>query len=143
MIDRSASNALGYVRLAERDRATLILLRDAARRSGADVSGWIITLHFYVLCVLVKAVGRTVGEDFQDHFRIRQWINTHDPMSPLAASYRNVEEWSRDARSEGRRFNAAEFARFRAWFEHVRDGVGDILTRAGVSPPSGLVPVEP
>ena len=88
----SSKDAIFYLNLVTRDEQALKLLVGAAR-SKRDVSDWVVTLHFYVLCIYVKATGRCFGQDFQDHYAIRNWINSEARLLPIAADYRTVEEW--------------------------------------------------
>lgn len=128
------SAILRYFELIERHHLCLRLLADAGRIHGktSETSGWIVTLHFYVLCAYFKAIGKSFGIDFQDHYAIRQWMNSEEDVCYLFQHYRKVEEWSRDARYEGRMFGAEEIEnRLHNWFKLVRDGVVSQLRKRG------------
>lgn len=139
----SAKPAQHYIDLARRNMDTAQLLATAAASSQRDVTDWLTTLHFYTLCIIVKALGRCRGRDFQDHYAIRQWLNTEADLLTIAGTYRKVEEWSRDARYEGRQFDAkSEIPRLHGWFESVRDHLARLLESHGLKVPR-LAPVEP
>lgn len=141
----TALSAQQYLALAQHDHESLKLLARAGRenRPAVDVSDWIVTMHFYVLCVLVKALGAQRGQGFQDHYAIRHWLNSEQDVLMLATPYRKVEEWSRDARYEGRKFNASEIARFHTWYGLVRDGLKPLLKASGVGGIPTLTPISP
>lgn len=131
--------ASDYLALIRHDVECLHLLAGAARteKPPKDVSDWIITLHFYLLCVYVKALARCRQKDFQDHYAIRLWLNTEKDLLGVARPYRKVEEWSRDARYEGRLFTQPEILRFHHWFKEARDQLVALLRKEE----AGQVPV--
>jgi hypothetical protein len=132
-----------YLELAARDAWALAALAKAGRDARRDVSDWVVTLHFYTLCIYVKALGRCRGRDIQDHYGIRQWLNSDVELTPIARPYRKIEEWSRDARYEGRLFDAkSEMPRFHEWFVAVRDHLCGLLEREGLRP-ARIAPVDP
>lgn len=141
----TASQAERYARLIDRNVSSLKLLRDAARNAQPkkDVSDWIVTIHFYILCVYVKCLGKCRGRDFQDHYGIRQWLNSERDLVHVARPYRKVEEWSRDARYEGRTFRDDEFRRFAGWFTTARDHFVRSLSNEGLSNIPNVDPVTP
>ena len=131
----SAGDIDRYVRLAAHDLEVLGLLRKAAEsaRPTRDVSDWSVTLLYYVSCVLVKALARTRGKDFQDHFTLKTWLNTTQDLLAITKPYRKLEDRSRDARYEGRKFSAAELEATVVWFERIRDHVVSLLRTIGIS----------
>lgn len=129
-----AADAPRYLALIEHDLEALGLLCEAAqaKRPPVDVSDWQCTLVYYMACIFVKAMGRTRGKDLQDHYQLKQWINTTADLVPITKPYRKLEERSRDARYEGRRFTRSELAETIGWFGQVRDHLAALLTREGV-----------
>lgn len=127
----SQSDAQRYFELLRRDEQTLQLLSTSARtkQPAQDVSDWIVTLHFYVLCVYVKALGRCRGREFQDHLGLRTWLNTEADLLAAAKPYRKTEEWSRDARYEGRTFKVEEIRILHRWFKEARDIILGLLRK--------------
>ena len=142
MIPRKAGD---YLFLVQRDADCLRLLAQAARSEypGRDVSDWIVTIHFYILCVYVKALGSCRQQNFQDHYAIRQWLNTEPDLLGIARPYRKVEEASRDARYEGRLFAPPEIQRFHQWFQEARDQFVALLRKEGVTQIPNPDPVVP
>jgi hypothetical protein len=124
-----------YLRLVQRNGECVALLAAAARKEkpARDVSDWIITLHFYILCVYLKALGQRRGRMFQDHVSIRGYLNLEPDLLKLARPYRQVEEWSRDARYEGRLFTPDEVRRFHSHFITVRDGIVELIVKSGMA----------
>lgn len=132
-----------YLDLARRDMDAAQILATAAVAGQRDVTDWLTTLHFYTICVYVKALGRCRGRDFQDHYAIRQWLNTEADLLAIAGTYRKIEEWSRDARYEGRQFDARiEVPRLHGWFITVRDHLACLLKGHGLAVPR-IEPVAP
>lgn len=103
------------------------------------MSGWKCTLVFYMACIYVKALGRLRGKDLQDHYQVKQWLNTEPELREIAKSYRLIEERSRDARYEGRSFDSRELQEVARRFEQVRDRIADLLRQGGVA----VDPVDP
>ena len=123
-----------YLRLIEHDFGVLELLTASAKRAQPpkDVSDWQVTLIFYITCIYIKALGRSFGRDIQDHYGLRQWLNTEPDLVVIARPYRHIEEPSRDARYEGRRFDQAFLLlRIVPNFLQVRDHVADLLEKRG------------
>ena len=89
-----------------------------------------------MLCLLAKAIAKSRGIDFRSHEDIRQWINTEKDIWGISKDYRKAEEMSREARYEGRLFNAEDIRRFNGWYCSVRRHLVDLLKSAGVSVPS-------
>ena len=121
-----------YLRLIEHDREVLRHVTDGPAAAG-DASDWQITILYYILCLYMKALGSLRGLDFQDHYGVKQWLNSAPELLAIAKPYRKAEEWSRDARYEGRRFTVVEKARFLGWFNAVRSCVIQLLTSEGVT----------
>ena len=69
-----------------------------------DFSDWQVTVLFYMACIYLKAACSFLGIDIQDHFTLRQVINNKEEFYSIARVYRHLEEASRDARYEGRKF---------------------------------------
>ncbi|MCK6479496.1 MAG: hypothetical protein HUU06_06650 [Planctomycetaceae bacterium] len=136
------SDAEPYLRLVEHDLEALDLITAAARgrTPTVDVSDWQCTLVYYMACIYVKAVGRARGKDLQDHYQLKQWINTTTDLVPITRPYRKLEERSRDARYEGRRFTRPELIETIGWFAQVRDHLVGVLKEEGVE---GIPVVDP
>lgn len=141
----SQADAKRYLLQVQSNEKALRLLVAAAQAETprVDVSDWAVTMHFYILCVYVKALGRCRGRDFQDHYGIRQWLNTESDLLQAARPYRKVEEWSREARYEGRTFYSSEMERFHDWFELVRDQLTALLRAHGLKAVPVVNPVDP
>src|ERR1043165_2941397 len=114
----STTDVERYLRLAEHDLTVLDLLSQAAAgaKSNADVSDWKVTLLFYVACILVKALGRERGLELNDHFFVKQWLNTTADLVTITRSYRKLEDRSRDARYEGVLFDEKRLRQTLGWF---------------------------
>jgi len=121
-----------YLRLIEHDREVLRLLTEQPS-PALDTSDWQITIFYYILCLYMKALGSVGGLEFQDHYAIKQWLNSTPELVVIAKPYRKAEEWSRDARYEGRLFNDSERTRFLNWFTIVRAHLTQLLRSAGVT----------
>ena len=134
-----AADAQPYLDLIEHDLEALGLLSTAAqaKKPAVDVSDWQCTLVYYMACIYVKAMGRTRGKDLQDHYQLKQWINTTSDLVPITKPYRKLEERSRDARYEGRKFTGDELNETFGWFAEVRDHLVALLKKEG----AGKVPV--
>lgn len=128
-------NASDYSALATHDLDALRLLSVAAsgQEPQVDVSDWKCTLMFYMACIKVKAAGMTRNVVLKDHYGLRQWINTTADLLPMTRPYRKLEEFSREARYEGRRFSASELQMALRWFFDVRDHIDGLLHAAGVT----------
>lgn len=100
-----------------------------------DTTDWQVALLYYMLCLQLKALGARRGLELQDHYRIKRWLNSDNDLIPVAKPYRKAEEWSRDARYEGRCFDGAEIRRYLSWFGCVYDCVGKLLENEGVPRP--------
>lgn len=124
-----------YLKLVQHDLDALGFLSRGAEASSppTDVTDWKVTFLFYITCIYVKALGRTRSIDFQDHYQVKQWLNTTPDLLPMTRSYRKLEERSRDARYEGRIFTPTEMAAALRWFDDVRDLVVGLLKTAGVA----------
>jgi hypothetical protein len=125
---------VSYLKLIQHDSDVLATLSVAAARKSPplDVSDWKCTLLFYMACIYMKALGRARGRDLQDHYGIKQWINTDAALIAIAKSYRKLEERSRDARYEGRLYSRIELDQACRWFSEVRDHVSSLLKLDGI-----------
>lgn len=123
-----------YLRLIRHDAQTLEILSRAAAASTppADVSDWKCTLTFYIACIYVKALAATRKVQFEEHFGLRQWLNTTADVTAIARPYRKLEERSRDARYEGRLFTSGELREAHRWFSEVRDKIVGLLKASGI-----------
>jgi hypothetical protein len=123
-----------YLQLIQHDSDVLATLSAAAssKTPPLDVSDWKCTLLFYMARIYMKALGRARGRDLQDHYGIKQWINTDAALVAIARSYRKLEERSRNARYEGRRYSRPELDQACRWFSEVRDHVSNLLKRDGI-----------
>ncbi len=101
------SSINNYLELIEHNSKLLDLI--TGTRPGhlikEDFSDWQVTIIFYMSCIYLKAVCFLFGEDVQDHYTLRQKINTRKELYTIAKYYRHIEEASRDARYEGRKFD--------------------------------------
>jgi tRNA U34 2-thiouridine synthase MnmA/TrmU len=127
-----------YVRIAEHDYRVvgLLLAACSGQKNSEDVTDWQVALLFYILCLQVKALAVCRGKELQDHYAVKQWLNVQTELCGVARSYRKIEEWSRDARYEGRRFNPCELSRFAQWFSEVHCCLSALLKKEGVEPSS-------
>ena len=134
--------ATDYLALAKHDYDTLVLLSQAAaqKQPRFDASDWKVALTFYMACIYVKALAAIRGKQFRKHEDLRTWINVTQDVIPIASTYRALEEKSRDARYEGRKFRRAELEEVSALFNRVRDGIERLLASAGITPLPGLDP---
>ena len=143
----SAKEAERYITIAEHNYHIFCILVGASsskpgtnNADSEDTTDWQLTLLYYVLCIQLKALGSSRGQDLQDHYAIKCWINSAPDLTPIARSYRKAEEWSRDARYEGRHFGANEFRRYLKWFYDVHNHLGDLFEKAGITPPAAIAP---
>ncbi len=127
-----------YVRIAEHDYRVvrLLLAARSKQKDSEDITDWQVALLFYVLCVQVKALAICRGTELQDHYAVKQWLNVQADLCRVARSYRKIEEWSRDARYEGRNFKQSELSRFAQWFSEVHGCLSALLKKEGVEPSS-------
>lgn len=108
-----------------------------------DFSDWKVTILFYMSCVYIKAVFCLFGIDIQDHYTLRQLINTRKELYPIAKPYRHIEEASRDARYEGRKFiNQYTVERLLPKFNTVRD-CANVLFKQHKIPDIPTIDAEP
>ena len=99
-----------------------------------DFSDWQVTVLFYMACIYLKAGCNFLNIDIQDHFTLRQTINNRKEFYPIARVYRHLEEASRDARYEGRKFEKSYIAeRLVPKFNIVRNCVVSFLKENNVS----------
>jgi len=125
-----------YLSLIKHDLNLLDLLTGKlpAHLENEDFSDWEVTILFYINCIYLKAVCRLFGEDIQDHYSLRQIINTHNELTSIAKAYRHLEEDSRDARYEGRKFNKEYITkRLLPKFIQVRDCAVTIIKKNGIT----------
>lgn len=128
-------NPQAYLDLVHHDRDVFALLATASQSSAPrkDCTDWQCTLLFYMACISVKCFAATTGLAIQDHYQLRSWLNNQPALLGVARSYRKLEERSRDARYEGRRYSAAEMDQNKRWFGEVHQAVIALL-RAGPLP---------
>ena len=101
-----------------------------------DFSDWQGTIIFYMSCIYLKAVCVLFDEDVQDHYTLRQLINTRKEIyeDGITKHYRHIEEASRDARYEGRKFDKVYVEnRILPKFYKVRDRAVKILKENNVN----------
>lgn len=124
-----------YLRMVEHNLDVLRLLSESARRASppTDVSDWKCTLIFYMACIYIKALGKLRHKDLQDHYELRQWLNSIPDLMGIARPYRKLEERSRAARYDGRRFTPVEMSEALQWFYTVRNALTSLLKAGGVS----------
>jgi hypothetical protein len=131
----SLEEARKLLAVARHDADCADLLARAGRdaKPPRDVSDWLITMQFYVLCLHVQALSRCRGHLIERHEDLRQWINTERDLWGMARAYRLVEERSRDARYKGRLFTRAEVVEFNGRFRAARDHILPLLAQAGLN----------
>ena len=126
------SDTTKYLNLIEHNLRLLDLISGTrpSHLKDDDFSDWQVTIIFYMSCIYLKAVCVLFDEDVQDHYTLRQMINTRKEIyeDDIAKYYRHIEEASRDARYEGRRFDKASVEnRILPKFYKVRDRAVKIL----------------
>lgn len=129
-----------YLALVEHDLRfiDLITSKHPPHIENEDFSDWKVTLMFYVCCVYLKAVCVSFGENVQDHYSLRQILNSRPEIWSIAKHYRHIEEASRDARYEGRKFDQDYILnRLLPKFIKVRDQIVKVLKSKRV----GNIPV--
>jgi hypothetical protein len=96
-----------YFEMIKHDFNTLDLLTSAPPKQleKSDFSDWQVTLLFYISCVYVKSVLGSLGIDIENHYSLRREITANPELKPFYRKYRQLEEASRDARYEGRKFD--------------------------------------
>ena len=99
-----------------------------------NFSDWKVTVIFYILCIYLKATILCLyNEDIQDHSALRKKINTENKLCLIARSYRKIEEASRDARYEGRKFEIDYMInRLLPKFNEIRDCVIKLMNEKGI-----------
>lgn len=121
-----------YLQLVAHDLEVFKVI-SKANSGSADLSDWQCTLLFYMACIYVKALGRMRNKDLQDHYQLKQWLNETPDLVSITRSYRKLEDSSRDARYEGRKFNGDEMKRILRWFRDARDGLVALLKSGGAT----------
>jgi len=142
----SREEAIRYLQIAEHDYCIGRFLARGPQDNPTspemlgDTTDWQIALLYYTLCLEVKALGSSRGFELQNRYELRQWLNSEQDVIDIAKPYRKAEEWSRDARYEGRVFSRQELVRFGTWFNEVHTRVCKLLTATGLSVPSAIDP---
>lgn len=139
----SIKEAERYLAIAEHDFHVLSMLINVAdddtfSGSAENTTDWQVTLLYYILCIQLKALACTRSLELQDHFTIKKWINAERDLLQIARTYRKIEEWSRDARYEGRYFTNDELKRYLQWFEEVHKHLGELLQEATLVQPASI-----
>ena len=102
-----------------------------------DFSDWQLTVIFYIACIYLKSSCFIIGIDVQDHASMRNILNTNKDLRsfwPVIKFYRHIEEASRDARYEGRKFTKEEFInKYIPKFNKVRDVAVNFIQKKNVS----------
>ncbi|GAX62481.1 glyceraldehyde-3-phosphate dehydrogenase/erythrose-4-phosphate dehydrogenase [Candidatus Scalindua japonica] len=125
-----------YLNLVEHNSNLLRLITEKPSGSYKDVdfSDWQVTIIFYISCIYLKSVCSIFGLDVQNHFTIRKTMNERDELRPIFNDYRKIEEASRDARYEGKKFEERIIKkRILPRFNTVRDCVVEIIKNNGIS----------
>ncbi len=125
-----------YLNLVEHNLKLLRLISEKPSGSYKDVdfSDWQVTIIFYISCIYLKSVCSIFGLDVHNHFTIRKTINERDELRHIFNDYRKIEEASRDARYEGKKFEERIIKkRILPRFNSVRDCVVEIITKNGIS----------
>jgi len=131
----ATTNINNYLDLIKHDLNLIDLLTGTRPNhlTKEDFSDWQVTTLFYIDCIYLKAVCRLFGEDIQDHHALRQIINTRAELWNIAKAYRHLEEDSRDARYEGRKFDKAYIStRLMPKFMQVRDCAVALIKKNGI-----------
>lgn len=124
-----------YLKLVKHDFDLLDILTSKLppHLSSENFSDWQVTNLFYMSCIFMKSACALLGEDVQDHFTLRQIINTRSELYSIARNYRHLEEASRDARYEGRVFEKDYILnRLVPKFNSVRDCIVDLLSQNSI-----------
>lgn len=140
----SKDAALGHLSQVQRNEKCAALLARAARQASPreDHSDWVVTIEYYILCLYLKALGECRGRSFRRHVDLRNWAHEQEDVRGLMRSYRQTEEWSRDARYSGRQFSQDEVERFNEHFEAIREGILPLLWKEQI-PPDRVYSAEP
>ena len=125
--------------LVRHDLETLALLSPAAasQKPPLDASDRKCTLLFYMACIYLRALAHQRGKAIERHADARTWLNTEPDLVAIARPYRMLEERSRDARYDGRRFSQPELQGMHRWFCAIRDHLVPLLKATGLA----IVPV--
>ena len=135
------SNVNNYLNLIEHNVRLLELLTGIRPQhlEKEDFSDWRVTIVFYISCIYIKAACSLLGIDIQDHFTLHSIINTQKEFLPISKYYRHIEEASRDARYEGRKFDKNFITkRILPKFNEVRDCAVSLIKQKGVSNITGV-----
>lgn len=134
-----------HLETISRNGVTVRILAEAAQKRlpPADVSDWVVTIQYYILCLYIQAYGESQGKTFARHLDMRDWINSRESgLAEISRAYRKAEEWSRDARYKGRRFRKDEIDRFTDWFLQVRNFVASLLRQKLTSRVPEIAPLD-
>ena len=135
------NDALKYLNLIEHNVKLLDLLTGNKPRhlENEDFSDWQVTVIFYISCIYIKALCSLSNINIQDHYALRNEINTNKDLLPISKFYRHIEEASRDARYEGRKFQKNFIVNtILPKFNRIRDCAIDLLRKKGITDVSGV-----
>ncbi len=125
-----------YFHLIEHNVKLLDLLTGECPQhlENEDFSGWQVTVIFYISCIYIKAACCLFGINIQDHYALRKIINTEKDFLSISKFYRHIEEASRDARYEGRKFSKDFIINtILPKFNTIRDCIINIIKRKGIN----------
>jgi hypothetical protein len=130
--------------LVKHNFETLAILSEgaSARKPPTDITDWKCTILFYMACIYLRALASNRKKVIERHMDARDWLNAEPDLIYIAKSYRKLEERSRDARYEGRRFKPAEMQEAYRWFCEVRDKLVDLLKKDGLASVESLDPKQ-
>jgi len=121
-----------YFEMIKHDFDTLDFLTAAPPKNleKSDFSDWQVTLLFYIACVYVKSVLCSLGIDIENHYSLRREITANPELKPFYRKYRQLEEASRDARYEGRKFDRGHIIQvILPKYFTVRDCIAEVLKK--------------
>ena len=129
------SDVIRYISLIEHNTRLLDLLTGNLPKhlEKEDFSGWQVTTIFYISCIYIKAVCSLSNINIQDHYALRNEINANKDLLSISKFYRHIEEASRDARYEGRKFSKDFIINIiLPKFNKVRDCAATIIRQKGI-----------
>jgi len=123
-----------YLKMVSHNFETLDFLTSAPppNLKQIDFSDWQVTMIFYICCIYVKSVMGAAGIDIENHYSLRREITSHPDLKKIFNKYRKLEEASRDARYEGRKFEKRYILEtILPRFFFIRDCVVEVLKKSG------------
>jgi len=143
---KKLSNIKTYFELIEHDFKVLDLLTEEypPNLKNEDFSDWIITLLYYMSCIYIKAYFQSIGVNIQNHQALKEEISRSSKLYFIFIPYRKLEEASRDARYEGRKFKYKDIInKYYPKLKSIHDLVIEIFNKEGIEnvPRLNLLPL--